>query len=100
MYTGTGYTARFDAISEASGRLLWSWTPPASEFSFYRNVVVTKNLAFVSTDKNVYAIDLKTHQAVRQAPYPGDLAIGAGLVLRISVGGKASAGQVVGFKLQ
>ncbi len=102
IYTGasSGYTARFDAISEETGEILWSWTPPAPDISFYRNVVVTKNLAFVSTDKNVYAIDLKTHQAVWKAPYPGDLAIGANQVLLISVGGQTSLGQVVGIKLQ
>lgn len=102
IYNGavTGYTARFDAISEATGKVLWSWSPPAPDMSFYHNVVVTKNLAFVSTDQKVYAIDLTTHKAVWQAPYPGSLAIGAGGVLVIATGVANSDGRVVGIKLQ
>jgi hypothetical protein len=102
IYTGatTGYTARFDAISESTGKVLWSWTPPATDKSFYRNVVVTKNLAFVSTDQNVYAIDLAMHQSVWQAPYPGELAISAGKFLMIATGARLGDGRVVAIKLQ
>lgn len=100
IYIGTGYTARFDAISEATGAVLWSWTPPDPVMSFFHNVVVTKNLAFVSTDQKVYAIDLKTHQAVWSASYAGSLAIGAGGVLVISTGTRNSDGRLVGIQLQ
>jgi len=49
-----------DAVSEADGHVEWSWTPPANDSSFHRNIVVTRNLLFVSTDMNVYATDIMT----------------------------------------
>jgi outer membrane protein assembly factor BamB len=99
VYTGNGYSPHFDAIDEKTGKVLWSWTPPAPDMSFHRNVVVTRNLVFVSTDQNVYALDLATHKPVWQAPFPGSLAISAGGMLVISTGASLSDGRVVAFQL-
>jgi outer membrane protein assembly factor BamB len=77
-------TLALDALSEKDGHVLWSWTPPAGNGYFRRNIVVTKNLVFVSTDANVYAIDLNTHQQVWQYPKPGMLAISSNLNLYIA----------------
>ena len=51
------------------------WTPPAGE-TFHRNTVVTNNLVFVSTNVNVYAIDLTTHAKVWSLGAPGSLSMG------------------------
>lgn len=103
VYAGTDgiFSApHFDAVSEKTGQVLWSWTPPATEKRFLGNVVATKNLVFVSTDDHLYALDVATHQMVWQAPYPGALAISANGTLVIATGGWLSNGGVVAFKLQ
>ncbi|HEY0587681.1 MAG TPA: PQQ-binding-like beta-propeller repeat protein [Pseudoduganella sp.] len=100
LYAVTGYTARLDALDEATGKVLWSWTAPNGDWSFYRNIVVTKNLLFISSDKYVYALDRKTHQPVWQAPFPGALALFGDGKLAITTGGKFSDGRVTVFQLQ
>jgi outer membrane protein assembly factor BamB len=67
--------ARLDALKESDGSVLWSWTPPAGEV-FQRNTIVTRNLVFVSTDKNVHAIDLNTRTAVWSSNAPGYMSMG------------------------
>jgi outer membrane protein assembly factor BamB len=75
---------RLEARSETDGSLLWSWVPPlSSESSFYASPVVTKNLVFVSTNLNTYALDLKSHQVVWSYPAPGYLAISQNGILYI-----------------
>ncbi|HVN98942.1 MAG TPA: PQQ-binding-like beta-propeller repeat protein, partial [Steroidobacteraceae bacterium] len=99
VYAARNAPASLDALSETDGHVLWSWTPPAGE-NFHRNVVVCKNLVFVSTDVNVYAIDLATHQQVWQIPQPGMLAISANRVLYIVTGTTLSDGRLIAVKLQ
>lgn len=54
----------------------WSWTPPiAGEVSWLAEPVVTNNMVFVSTDKNTYAIDMRTGKAVWSYPLAGRLAL-------------------------
>jgi outer membrane protein assembly factor BamB len=75
---------RVEARAEADGKLLWSWVPPLSgEITFQASPVVTKNLLFVSTNLNTYALDLKTHQPVWSYPAPGYLAISQNGILYI-----------------
>lgn len=83
IYTARNNPARFDALNESDGSIAWSWTPPSTDTSFTRNVVVTKNLAFVSTNRAVYAIDLSTHQSVWSYPVSGALAISPGYKLYV-----------------
>jgi outer membrane protein assembly factor BamB len=100
IYSARNAPATLDALSEADGHVLWSWTPPAGNTSFHRNTVVTNNLVFVSTDANVYAIDLKTHQAVWQYAKPGMLAISGSSILYIVTGATLSDGNLVAIKLK
>ena len=100
LYAARNAPAALDALSETDGHVLWSWPLPAGNSSFHRNVVVTKNLVFVSTDVNVYAIDLKTHKAVWQYPQPGMIAISAAPMLYIATGATLSDGNLVAIKLE
>jgi outer membrane protein assembly factor BamB len=100
IYAARNAPATLDALSEADGHILWSWTPPVGNTSFHRNTVVTNNLVFVSTDANVYAIDLSTHQAVWQYPKPGMLAISGSSILYIATGATLSDGNLVAIKLK
>ena len=100
VYAARNAPATLDALSETDGRLLWSWAAPAGNASMHRNVVVTRNLAFVSTDTSVYAIDLATHAAVWRYPQPGMLAISAAKVLYIATGATLSDGTLVAIRLE
>lgn len=84
LYAPNTSPYRLEARSETDGSLLWSWTPPlAGESTFQASPVVTKNLLFVSTDLNTYAIDLKSHKVVWSYPAPGYLAISQNGILYI-----------------
>jgi outer membrane protein assembly factor BamB len=100
IYAARNAPATLDALSEVDGHILWSWTPPTGNTSFHRNTVVTNNLVFVSTDANVYAIDLNTHQAVWQYAKPGMLAISGSSILYIVTGATLSDGNLVAIKLK
>jgi hypothetical protein len=86
-----------EARSEATGALLWSWTPPRGDSprhgsqGFYSDLLVTDNLLFVSTSSHVYAIDLATHAPVWSYWKGGNLAISANGVLYITTGGTIGA---------
>ena len=102
---GVVYAARnappaLDALSETDGHVLWSWSPPAANTAFHRNIVVTQNLVFVSTDANVYAIDLSTQQQVWRYAKPGMLAISANSTLCIVTGASLSDGTVDAIRLK
>jgi outer membrane protein assembly factor BamB len=67
---------RLEARAEASGALLWSWSPPtSSETSYVGDVLLTNNLVFLSTNTTIYAIDTTTHQSVWSLPTSGYLAL-------------------------
>jgi outer membrane protein assembly factor BamB len=90
-----------DAIDEATGQVLWSWAPTGNEdTTFHRNIVVTRNILFVSTDKSVYALDLATKTPVWSYPQPGMLAISADRTLYIATGASESNGSLVAVKLK
>jgi outer membrane protein assembly factor BamB len=99
IYAARNAPPTLDAISEADGHIEWSWTPPAGDSSFHRNIVVTRNLLFVSTDLNVYAVDLNTHAAVWHYPQPGMIAISAAPMLYIVTGATLSDGNLVAIQL-
>jgi outer membrane protein assembly factor BamB len=84
LYAPNANPYRLEARSEVDGKLLWSWTPQLSaETSFYASPVITKNLLFVSTNINTYAIDLKSKKVVWSYPAAGYLAISASGILYI-----------------
>lgn len=101
IYAGRNNPMSLDAIDERTGKILWSWTPPAGlDTGFHRNVIATKNLLFVSTNRAVYAIDLVTHQSVWSYPKPGMLALSANRTLLIATGATQSDDGLVAIKLQ
>lgn len=84
---GVIYAARQDArvlsaIDASTGVVLWSAPLPGNEV-ITGNVVVTENLAFVSSEATTWAIDLRdsTHPVVWTAPSGGRLAITPGNLL-------------------
>ena len=100
VYAGSNAPKSFDAIDEATGQVLWSWVPPPSDQSFHRNVVVTDNLVFVSTDRAIYALDLTTRQPVWSYPTPGLLAISGGGTLYIVEGATQPTGRLIAIALK
>jgi outer membrane protein assembly factor BamB len=79
-----------EARNEADGALLWIWVPPEGTAS--GPIVVTDNLAFVSTSANTYAIDLASHRQVWSYPAAGSLALSSQGILFIARGdGRVSA---------
>jgi outer membrane protein assembly factor BamB len=84
IYAVNQTPVQFEARAEADGSLLWSWIPHgASENSFVGDVLLTQNMAFVSTNLAVYAIDLTTHNSVWTYPTPGRLALSPNGILYI-----------------
>jgi outer membrane protein assembly factor BamB len=86
---------KLEARKESDGSLLWSWRPdetatlpfPLDDINqplASPNVVVTDNIAFVSTSSKVYAVDLSTHKAVWSFPKPGRLALSTSGILYIN----------------
>lgn len=75
---------RLEARAENDGALLWSWVPPhGGDTAFISNVVLTPQLAFVSTNRSVYAVDRTSHKAVWSYPASGQLAISRNGILYI-----------------
>jgi outer membrane protein assembly factor BamB len=84
LYAPNGNPYRVEARAETDGKLLWSWIPQLSgETAFGGSPVVTRNLLFVSSNLNTYAIDLRSHKAVWSYPAGGLLAISQNGILTI-----------------
>jgi hypothetical protein len=78
LYVANEDPLRLEVRSEADGALLWWWTPPlADDLNFSSEVLLTKNLVFVSTNLATYAIDVTTHRAVWSYPLSGRLELSA-----------------------
>lgn len=76
VYAANEKPLRLEARAETTGALLWSWTPPqAGDTDFESEVLLTDNLAFVSTNIATYAIDLDSHLTVWSYPQTGRLAL-------------------------
>jgi outer membrane protein assembly factor BamB len=103
---GVVYAARnipsksLDAIDESTGRVLWSWSGTEQDREFHRNVLVTRNLVFVSTDVAVHAIDLASRQRVWTYPAPGMLALSAAGMLYIVEGARESTGRLIAIRVK
>ncbi len=100
VYAGSNTPKSFDAIDEVTGQILWSWVPPLPDQRFHRNVVVTENLVFVSTDRAIYALDLATRQPVWSYPTPGMMAISGGGTLYIVEGAREPTGRLIAIALK
>lgn len=88
-----------DALNEADGVLQWSWSVPAGE-NLIENMIVCDNLLFVSTDKKVYAIDLKTHQTVWSYVAHGRMSLSSGYMLYVVANDYGIGGSVTVLKLR
>jgi outer membrane protein assembly factor BamB len=100
VYAGRNNPKSFDAIDERTGQLLWSWPGIDTDLEFHRNVLVTNNLVFVSTDKAVHAIDLATRQRVWSYPAPGMLALSGSGMLYIVEGAREPTGRLIAIRLK
>ncbi len=76
LYAPSNENHQLDALSELTGTVLWSWSPPTPQETFIGNVIVTDTLLFVSTTAKTYAIALDgAHDVKWSAPEVGQLAI-------------------------
>ncbi len=92
LYACNNNPMRLEVRAEADGTLLWSWVPPqAGDVAFISEVLLTKNVVFVSTNLATYAIDLKTHKPVWSVPLVGKLALSKNGILYIQAANKISA---------
>lgn len=83
-----------EARSADKGALLWTSNALLSldNETWFDRVIVTDNLAFVSSDLNTLAIDLKTHRVVWAHPLGGAMAISnRGVLYIMSKSGKLHA---------
>ena len=86
VYAYRNDPVRLDALDEATGQLLWSWSLPESEgTSFQDNLIVTKNMLFFGTDNGLKAMDLKTRNIVWRLATPSCNGICQGRVGNISM---------------
>jgi outer membrane protein assembly factor BamB len=84
LYVTNQNPVRLEARAEADGALLWSWIPPlAGDTTFNSEVLLTKNLVFVSSNLATYAIDTASHRTVWSYPQHGRLALSKNGVLYI-----------------
>lgn len=101
VYIGSKSLGRLDALDIATGKILWSWKPiDTNETEMHRNVIVTDNLVFVSTNLKVHAIDIGTKSSVWNYPSPGMLAISDNKTLLIVTGARESNGNLAAIKLE
>jgi len=100
IYATSNHPKALDAIDEATGQILWSWVPASSDTAFYNNVVVTRNLVFVSTNRATYAIDLATRQPVWSTATPGTLSISGNGTLYIVPGTSLPTDRLLAFSLR
>jgi outer membrane protein assembly factor BamB len=78
-----------EAHAPANGNLLWTVDLGNSDFS---NVIVTRNLAFVSSSTATQAVDLNTRKVVWTYPQGGNLAISQrGVLYILTSAGKLAA---------
>ena len=83
IYVANNNPLRLEARSESDGSLLWSWSPQAGDTGFVSEVLLTKNVVFVSTDVAVYGIDAGSHMAVWSYPLSGRLSLSQNGILYI-----------------
>ena len=92
LYVANNSPVRLEVRAESDGRLTWSWVPPqAGDVAFISEVLLTKNLVFVSTNLATYAVDLSTHLTVWSVPLVGKLSLSKSGVLYIQAADEISA---------
>lgn len=101
VFAATNYPLRLEVLNEYDGTVLWTWVPQDSSVtSFHRNIVVTEDLIFVSSNTAVHAISRETHDEVWSYPEPGALTISGNKNLYIATGYRQSEGKLVAISLK
>lgn len=83
LFAANNATGKMEVRRESDGVIDWSWASPESDSTFSSDVLVTKNLVFVSASTMTYAIDRTTHATVWRYQGAGKLALSANGVLYI-----------------
>jgi outer membrane protein assembly factor BamB len=83
LFAANASTSKLEVRSESDGAVVWSWAPPDTDNGFVSDVLLTRNLVFVSTSTTTYAIDRSTHAAVWNYKASGRLALSANGILYI-----------------
>jgi outer membrane protein assembly factor BamB len=83
LFAANSASGMLEARKESDGTLVWSWVAPSGDQHFVSDVLVTKNLVFLSTDNATYAVDRASHAAVWNYQAGGKLALSANGVLYI-----------------
>jgi hypothetical protein len=97
LYAVNNDPVRLEARAEADGTVLWSWVPPqAGDIGFASEVLLTKNVVFISTNLATYAIDVSTHHIVWSYPQTGKLALSQNGVLYIEGRGSGTGTYIPG----
>lgn len=64
VYVSNQQSRAVEARSLINGAVVWSWAMETGDQSFQRQMVLTNSHLFVSTDRQVVALDLVSHQPV------------------------------------
>jgi hypothetical protein len=92
LYVANDNPVQLEVRSATDGSLQWSWTPPlAADTRFDSEVLLTQNMAFVSTNNAIYGIDITTHKTIWGYPFVGRLALSANGVLYLQNAGPLTA---------
>jgi hypothetical protein len=92
LFVANNNPLQLEVRAENDGDLKWSWTPPQpGDAAFISEVLLTKNLVFVSTTLATYAIDVGTHQTAWSVPIAGKLSLSKSGVLYIQGANEISA---------
>lgn len=83
LYAVNNQPLRLEVRSEGKGALSWEWSPTGADRQFVSEVLLTKNVVFVSTDVATYGISTKTHQMLWRYPLSGKLALSKAGILYI-----------------
>jgi autotransporter-associated beta strand protein len=87
-----------DALSEATGELLWTWNTPPGQ-SLTGTLVVTNSDVFASSASTTYAIDLGSHQQVWSYAAGGQLALSEGVLYIAGPTGNLTAIEVASARV-
>ncbi|MFV1983869.1 MAG: hypothetical protein ACC657_10060 [Thiohalomonadales bacterium] len=101
VYVATDSPLQLEVLDENDGSILWTWVSQNADITSYnRNIIVTDDLIFVSSDVAVHAISLDTKKEVWSYPEPGTLSISDNKILYITTGASMSDGKLVAISLK
>lgn len=83
LFTTNNATFELEVRRESDGAIAWSWPMPQGDVNFVGDVLLTRNLVFVSTTRMTYAIDRTTHATVWSYKASGKLALSANGILYV-----------------